>query len=261
MLSAAISGSIYPAAVPAYAAPAESSSASGRPTAAAAAQPSTATAAPLSVGTLIATKPASQSPSVSLSKRNPNRYSLGGTGRPSSRGNTLKKALTTMAEGKAFKPGETFAICDMPEDFAEKSKVRHCLAVVDYINGLPDAERERTGVPDIKAAVETLRSASSADGVGEATQISDAVSKISTSCLAQLLVFEDRHIEVKNQISGGLTGYTDSISGMAKRVSTYRKRIKVAKDLDSTPHLEIGLISEEELKELEAKKAQEKDQL
>ena len=248
MLSAAISGSIYPAAAPANAAPAESSIPSGRPTTA---QPTTATAAPFSIGTLITTKPAAQSPSVSLSKRNR------GTGRPSTRGNTLKKAMKMMAEEKAFKPGEKFATSDMPEDFAEKSKVRHCLAVVDYINELPDSERERTGVPDIKAEVETLRSASSADGV----DVSDAVSKIATSCLAQLLVFEDRHAEVEKQIGGGLTGYTDSITGMAKRISTYRKRIKVVKELDSTPHLEIDLISEKELRELETKRTKEKDKL
>ena len=254
MLSAAISGSIYPAAAayaaPAFAAPTESPSREN-------AQPPPATAAPFSAGTLVATKPATSSPSASLSKRTPARNSQGGTVRASSRGNTLKRALKLMAEAKEFKPGERFAICDMPEDFAEKSKVRHCLALVDYLNELPDAERERTGVLDIKAEVETLRSASRADGV----DVSDAVDKIATSCLAQLLVFEDRHAEVEKQVGDGLTGYTDSISGMAKRVSTYRKRIKVVKQLDITPHLEIGLISEKELKELETKRAQEQPQV
>ncbi|EJK50521.1 hypothetical protein THAOC_30477, partial [Thalassiosira oceanica] len=85
-------------------------------------------------------------------------------------------------------------------------------------NERSDAEIERSGIPDVREEVVTLRSNS-----GERVNVLNAVGKIVTSCLAQMLWFEGKANELETTLRGGNSKFTDSATGLGKRVAEYRK--------------------------------------
>ncbi|EJK59405.1 hypothetical protein THAOC_20379 [Thalassiosira oceanica] len=72
-----------------------------------------------------------------------------------------------------------------------------------------------------------------------------------------MLLFEGNTKELETTLRGGSSKFTDSATGLGKRVAEYRKRIRIAKGLPPDSKLvDLKLISVEKVKEFEDNRAQ-----
>jgi len=139
---------------------------------------------------------------------------------------TLTWALTLMADGNLFHRDQKLDIATIPNDISNKSKMRHCLTLIDFAGDASDIEKlyseERVG-----------------QKIGTLTE---AVSRLVTAAMDKLHEFEGN--------TEGASAHTEKILGLAKRISDYRNKIK--KDLSLAES--VGQVPLMELSELNRRK-------
>lgn len=143
------------------------------------------------------------------------------------KGQEFGDALRLMALNGHFHDGLRLDVASIPKDFANPSKVKHCLTVAEF-----------AGDPNDLTILKTET---------DPSQLRTASSNIRTSVARMLSAWEGP--PKKGSRTKGTT-----ILGFSKRIMTYRNRgIKVAKKLPTNTNPEsVALISLDELQRLEA---------
>lgn len=165
-------------------------------------------------------------PPPAKKQRNTNRSDSINSSSTGDANKTLTWALTLMADGNLFHRDQKLDIATIPNDISNKSKMRHCLTLIDFAGDPSDIEKlyseERVG-----------------QKIGTLTE---AVSRLVTAAMDKLHEFEGT--------TEGASAHTEKILGLAKRISDYRNKIK--KDLSMAES--VGQVPLMELSELNRRK-------